>query len=219
MKVFKIEEHPGHKATDTEVIKRILSGEKELFEILMRRNNQKLYRVIRSYVNDEEEIEDLMQDVYLKAYQKLYQFHHHALFSTWLIRIGINESLARIRKRNKQVMLHDPSDDNTKNIPDTEQMNPEQKLIKQEIKQVLEMAIEKLPLTYKTVYMLREIEGMDIPEIAACLDLTNANVKVRLHRGRAMVRDVLYQLSVPEDLFEFGDRRCDRLVNRVMHLI
>ncbi|MDY8138537.1 RNA polymerase sigma factor [Aquimarina sp. 2201CG5-10] len=220
MDPIKINDYKTFKISDTDVITRILSGEKELYEILLRRNNQKLYRVIRSYISDQSEIEDLMQNTYLKAYEKLYQFKSNSQFSTWLIRIGINETLARLKTKGKyldlQISETATSNDFILEIPDTEQVNPEKKMIRQEAKQVLEDAIDRLDIKYKSVYMLREIEGMSIAEVADCLSLTTSNVKVRIHRAKEMIREELYELSLHTDVFEFGFSKCDKLVEKVM---
>lgn len=223
MKPIKINDYRTHKISDSDVIYRIHSGEKELYEILLRRNNQKLYRVIRSYINNMAEIEDIMQNTYLKAYEKLYQFKHNSQFSTWLIRIGINETLARLKTKGKYLTLHTSetsfSEDVVFEIPDTEQLNPEKEMIRHEAKQILEKTIDLLDTKYRTVYVLREIEGMSISEISDCLGLTISNVKVRLHRSKEMIRKELYELSLDTDIFEFGFSKCDNLVNKVMRQI
>lgn len=223
MEPIKINDYKTHKISDSDVICRIHSGEKELYEILLRRNNQKLYRVIRSYINDLAEIEDIMQNTYLKAYEKLYQFKHNSQFSTWLIRIGINETLARLKTKGKYLNLYTSensvSHEVVLEIPDTEQLNPEKKMIRQEAKQILEKTIDLLDVKYRTVYVLREIEGMSMAEISDCLGLTVSNVKVRLHRAKDMIREELYDLSQDTDIFEFGFSKCDTIVDKVMNTI
>ena len=84
---------------------------------------------------------------------------------------------------------------------------------------ILEKAIDDLPAKYKTIYMLREVEGMKIAEISSCLKLTESNVKVRIHRSRQMLKDKLYKLSFKPNVFEFGFSKCDALVNNVMNAI
>ena len=223
MEAIKINTLKNHKIGEVEIITRILSGEKELYEILVRRNNQKLYRVIRSYMKDEAEIEDIMQDTYVKGFTKLYQFKLESTFSTWLIRIGINESLARLRQKGKLFHLNQYSDDFKSNtileIPDSKQLNPQDKMIRQEAKQILENAIDSLDAKYKTVYMMREVEEMSIKEIAAALDLTVSNVKVRLHRSKEMLKEKLYEVANDKNIFEFGFSRCDRITENVMNRI
>ncbi len=223
MKAFKIGDYRDYKISDSDVIKRVISGEKELYEILLRRNNQTLYRVIRSYLKEPEEVEDIMQNTYLKAYEKLYQFKHTSKFSTWLIRIGINEALARLKKKGRFFTLHKSIDnsihDKIIEIPDSSQVDPEKNIIQQEAKQMLEIAIDKLDIKYKNVYILREIEGMSIAEVSDCLKLSNSNVKVRLHRAKAKIKENLYESTPKKELFEFGLRKCDNLVEKVMKAI
>ena len=223
MKTLRIGAYNNYKISDSDVVLRVLSGEKELYEILLRRNNQKLYRVIRSYIKEQEEIKDIMQNTYLIAFEKLYQFKHTAQFSTWLIRIGINEALARIKSKGKYHNLYNQNNDLNNSyvleLPDSGQSNPEKKMIRQEAKQLLEKAIDNLDLKYRATYILREVEEMSIAEISDCLIISESNVKVRLHRARIMIKENLYELSPKDDLFEFGSSKCDNLVNKVMKAI
>lgn len=176
--------------------------------------------MIRSYLKDEAEIEDLMQNTYLKAYAKLYQFKIESSFSTWLIRIGINESLARLKEKGKLYHLSVHSDDSQDNIileiPDHKQLNPQDKMIQNEAKQLLENAIENLDPKYKSVYIMKEVEEMSLKEIAIALDITVANVKVRLHRSKEMLKEKLYEVTNDKNIFEFGFSRCDRITENVM---
>ncbi len=222
MEVIKINDFNHHTLSESNIIRRILSGEKELFEILLRRNNQKLYRVIRGYLTDAAEIEDIMQNTHLKAYEKLYQFKHNASYSTWLIRIGINEALARLKTKSKLYHLNTPQQLNSNSIleqPDTTQLNPESRIIRQETQQLLENAIDKLDSKYKTVYILKEVEGMTIKDIAICLDISTANTKVRLHRAKHMLKDKLFEVTTNVDIFQFGFSKCDQLTAQTMAII
>ncbi len=218
MKTSRKTESATSQLSDQTVVERVVNGEKELFEILMRRYNQTLFRVIRSYLKSEETVQDVMQETYLKAYHKLRQFNNDASFSTWLIRIGINESLQllRKRKRNKVLVL----EDHKKNLlRESDKMNPEQKAIQKENRQLIEKAVDQLPEKYRVVYVLREFEGMEHLEIADCLQLTESNVKVRFHRAKKMLKETLYVLSSNREGFEFGNEKCDRLVKQVMNRI
>lgn len=223
MEAININDFNNHKIKESEVIKRILGGEKELYEILVKRNNQKLYRIIRSYIKDYAEIEDIMQDSYVKAFTKLYQFKLDSTFSTWLIRIGINESLARLKEKGKLYHLNEQSYNLKSNtileIPDSKQLNPQDKMIRNEAKQVLENAIDSLDIKYKTVYIMKEVEEMSLKDISIALDLTVANVKVRVHRSKEMLKDKLFEIAKDKNIFEFGLSRCDRITNKVMVLI
>jgi RNA polymerase sigma-70 factor (ECF subfamily) len=204
---------------DIVVIQRILEGQTEMFEILMRRYNELLYRTIRSYIDIDADVEDTIQDTYVKAFQKLYQFKNEALFSTWLIRIGINEALQRIRKSKKHKTVDITNENGTLQIADMSFMNPESNSIYKDSKAFIEKAVDALPHKYKIVYMLKEVEGMEISEISKGLDLSNSNVKVRLHRARNMMKDYILNATNTQDIFEFGNSKCDRVVENVMRRI
>lgn len=219
MNAIKKADYKTTKMPDIVVIQRVLDGEKELFEILVRRYNQTLYRVIRSYLKLEEDIEDTMQDTYLKAFGKLHQFKDDAAFSTWLVRIGINEALQRIRKRSSVQSLKNVQAENDVFQPESQQMNPEKKAIQNETRLLLEKAVDQLPEKYRVVYVLREVEKMDHKSIAKCLGLSEGNVKVRFHRSKEMLKEIFCKLSNDVELFEFGDSRCDKLTSYVMQKI
>ncbi len=219
MSVVPFREHTSWKISDEEVIRKVLKGEKAFYELLMRRYNQKVFRVISGYLSNSEDVADVMQEAYIKAYQKLNQFKFNSSFSTWLIRIAINEALGKLRHDVKYIKFNASSDDTKTKILElagTAQQNPEHQLINAETKIMLEKAILSLPSKYRIVYMLKEIEGMSIAEIGDCLQLSRVNVKVRLHRARRMIKEVLYSLSATTDPFEFGFKKCDALVERVL---
>ena len=220
MEAVNLNEPMDHSLGEPLIIKRILGGEKELYEILVRRNNQKLYRVIRAYLKDDAEIEDAMQDSYIKAYTKLYQFKLDSSFSTWLVRIGINQALARLREKGRLRSIDSRGGciplNAAMELPDPGQPNPQQRMVHMETRQILERAIDNLDPKYRMVYILKDVEGMELKDIALALDLTLANVKIRLHRSREMLKGSLYCLSVHEDVFEFGNGNCDRITEKVM---
>lgn len=223
MKSFRIIKIQPGRITDYDVVERILNGEKELYEILLKRYNQTLYRVVRGYLRDDE-AEDVMQETYLKAFRNLHQFRGQtAAFSTWLIRIGINEALQSLRKRKRLQQSHifenNKSPDELINLHTSAKMNPEQQLINNEGRLLIEQAIEQLPEKYRIVYILREVEGMKNPEIADCLEISESNVKVRFHRAKELLKEKLLQLSSNNSVFGFGDSRCDNMVKRVMFQI
>lgn len=223
MEAIRINDFRNHSLGESEIVKRILAGEKELYEIFVRRNNQKLYRVIRSYLKDEPEIEDIMQESYIKAFTKLHQFKLESSFSTWLVRIAINETLPRLKEKGKMFSLNKESDDLKINrileIPDNKELNPQDKMIRNEAKELLENAIDQLDTKYKTVYMMREVEEMSLKEIAIALDLTEVNAKVRLHRAKEMLREKLLEVANDTNVFDFGFSRCDRITENVMKMI
>lgn len=203
---------------DGEVIQRVIQGEKGLYEILMRRYNQTLFRAVRSYLHGEADVQDAMQEAYLKAYAKLGQFKGESAFSTWLVRIGINEALQQLRKGRTMKMIADPEArlEQLNQIPDNGQMNPEQRTIHGEQRRLLEQAIDALPEGYRAVYMLREVEGMSVADTAHCLELSESNVKVRLHRAKDMLKEAIWNHHAEAPAFEFGNAHCDQLVEAVL---
>lgn len=208
--------------TDKEVVDRVLAGETALYEIIMRRYNQRLYRVIRGILRDDAETEDVMQDAYVRGYQHLDQFENRAPFSTWLTRIAIHEALARVRRRKRTDQLD--LSDNEGGSPATamdSSADPEQSTSQSEVSQMLEQAILSLPDDYRSVLMLRDVEEMSTAETAAALGITEQNVKVRLFRGRAMVRKSLFQRvgAASRLAFPFMGGRCDRVVAQVFRKI
>lgn len=204
---------------DHVVVEKVLNGETELFEILMRRYNELLFRTVRSYFNQDTDVEDIMQDAYVKAYQKLYQFKNESTFSTWLVRIGINEALQRKRKLKNYRSTALEYETGVLQIADTSVMNPENNTIYKESTAFIEKAVDTLPQKYKIIFILREVEGMEIPEISKSLDLTVSNVKVRLFRARNMIKDYIFTATNTKNIFEFGNHKCDRLVELVLKRI
>jgi len=204
--------------TDQDVVDRVKAGDTALYEVLMRRYNQRLYRITLAILRNDAEAEDVMQDAYVRAYQHLDQFGGHAPFSAWLTRIAVNEALARLRlrKRNPQLDDSDPDGETTMNMVETAP-NPEQSATRAELGRLLEEALLDLPEQYRTVVMLRDIEELSTAETAAALDLTEDNVKVRLHRGRAMARGwfVARVGANVKNAFPFMGARCDRVVYTV----
>ncbi|HEX7192100.1 MAG TPA: RNA polymerase sigma factor [Thermoanaerobaculia bacterium] len=197
--------------TDAEIVRRVLAGETHLFEMIMRRYNQRVYRAVRAIVRDESETEDVMQQAYVNAYSHLGQFAERSAFSTWLTRIAINEALARIRPRGLHVV---PDEEMPEAVSPTP--NPEEAAMTSEIKEVMESEISALPESYRSVFMLREVEGLSTIETAECLNLSEDVVKTRLHRARAMLRENIYKRANFGSTFTFGQSRCDRIVAGVM---
>ncbi len=208
---------------DEEVVKRVLEGETELYEIIMRRYNQRLYRAVRAILGDDGEVEQVMQDAYVSAYIHLAQFARRSKFSTWLTKIAIYEALARKRRQSRFVDLDSfkEQDKGSFNMLASKERNPEQQAMVWELKGVLENSIEKLPQHYRSVFVLREIEGMDTAETAECLGISEETVKTRLYRARGLMREELYSVAGPSlgEAFHFHLTRCDRVVAAVFQRI
>jgi RNA polymerase sigma-70 factor, ECF subfamily len=207
--------------TDVEVVRRVLDGDSALFEVIMRRYNQRLYRVARGILGDDSQAEDVIQQAYVNAYFHLDQFAERARFSTWLTKIAINEALARTRRRRSDVMDPSKMDEQTMDDLQSTLPDPEHQAFAGELGRLLEAAVEALPESYRVVFMLREIEGLSTAETADCLDIGEGTVKTRLHRARGLLRDDLYTRAgvATSDGFQFHASRCDRVVANVFERI
>jgi RNA polymerase sigma-70 factor (ECF subfamily) len=208
--------------TDEEVVERVKAGDTALYEIVMRRFNRRLYRVARAILHDDAEAEDVMQDAYVRAYQHLNQYAGRAPFSAWLTRIAVHEALARLRSRNRTEQLEETGQNGelSMNMVETS-LDPEQNASRAELGQLLEDAVLGLPEQFRTVVMLRDVEELSTSETAVALDLSEENVKVRLHRGRALVRRDLFARvgATARDAFPFMGARCDRVVERLFEFL
>lgn len=179
--------------TDEEVVERVRDGETALFEVLMRRYNQRLYRVTRSILGGDGEAEDVMQNAYVQSYIHLSQFDGRAKFSTWLTKIAVHEALARLRNRRRLIEIEAGSGLTEEGMSlESKALSPEQELLTHTMRISLEAAADRLPETYRSVFMLRDVEGMNTAETAQSLDISENAVKVRLHRARALMRKHLY---------------------------
>lgn len=203
--------------TDEDVVKRVLAGETGAYEIIMRRYNQRLYRIALSILKDEAESEDVTQEAYVRSFQHLSQFAGRSKFSTWLTRIAVNESLARARRKQRFDSLDDiASVDGELDMP-SGGPDPEKVAASGEMSRFIRDTLLRLPAQHLTVIMLRDVEEMSTSEAAAVLDISEENLKVRLHRARAVFREQLYDLVGPEArrAFAFEAPRCDRIVAAV----
>jgi RNA polymerase sigma-70 factor (ECF subfamily) len=204
--------------TDEDVIARVMAGEKELYEIIMRRYNQRLYRVARSILREDDEAEDVVQDAYVRAYQHLDQFLGRARFSTWLTKIAVHEALARAQKRGRTQELEAMIADEKETALTAPTASPEHQASETEMGRLLEHAILGLPHHYRVVLMMRDIEEMSTADTAAALDLSEDNVKIRLHRARLLLREELVARAGASrgNAFPFLGARCDRIVRAVL---
>jgi RNA polymerase sigma-70 factor (ECF subfamily) len=204
--------------SDMETIRQVLDGHTAMFELLMRRYNERIYRAARSIVRDEQEAEDVMQQAYVNAFTHLRQFNGSAQFSTWLTRIAINEALARVRRRGR----YEAFDDDLSNVEPFMSTNPvlspERQAFAGELRGLLEWAIDALPDGMREVFVLREVEGLSTSDAAECLGVSEDVIKTRLSRGRAHLRRLLMDrtgATAPE-AFRFHRPRCDRVVGQVL---
>jgi len=208
----------GPDLPDEEIIRQVVGGNTALFELLMRRYNERVYRAARAIVSDEEEAEDVMQQAYVNAFTHLQQFSGAARFSTWLTKIAVHEALARVRRRGRYEPFDDQASNEESPMLRSPAENPERQAFAGELRGLLEWAIDTLPPGMREVFVLRDVEGLSTAEVADALDISEDVVKTRLSRGRAALRRVLLErtgATAPE-VFRFYRPRCDRVVNHVL---
>jgi RNA polymerase sigma-70 factor (ECF subfamily) len=210
----------GADQSDEELIRQVLLGHTGLFELLMRRHNERVYRAARAILRNEDEAEDVMQQAYVNAYTHLRQFKGSSRFSTWVTRIAINEALARLRRNGRYETLDDEGSGEEAMAID-QVRSPEHQAFGGELRRLLEWAIDTLPGGLRAVFMLREVEGSSTAEVAECLGVSEDVVKTRLSRARAAVRRALFDRTgeTAAEAFRFERPRCDRVVARVLESV
>jgi RNA polymerase sigma-70 factor (ECF subfamily) len=199
---------------DAELVRRIRSGEPALFELVMRRYNQRLFRVLRALLRDDVEAEDVLQEAYVRAFAHLGQLERPERLVSWLTHIAVHEAKARLRRRGRVVDLKEAAVSAVR----SEALDPEQEALGKQLQDVLASAIDALPVGYRTVFVLRDLEGLSTNEVAQSLRLSEQAVKMRLHRARAALRTGLYDRVGAAALppFSFDGERCDRIVANVL---
>jgi len=210
---------------DAELARRSGGGERQALEALMRRYNQKLYRTARSILKDDAEAEDAVQDAYLLAFRAIGSFRGDAQLSTWLVRIVVNESLGRLRKRARRAEVIELNGDadmqdetDAAQARATAQESPDGAALRNELRGLIEARIDQLPDAFRTVFVLRTLEDMTVEDVAACLDIPEATVRTRYFRAKGMLRESLARdidLGIG-DSFSFAGARCDRIVAGVL---
>lgn len=211
------------QATDVELAARASNGDEVAFECIMRRHNQLLFRTARSILKSDDETEDALQEAYLRAWRALSTFRADAKLSTWLVRIVINESLGRLRRRGAQVIPLDTAMDLAEHqteawMEDDPDRQPERVAMRGEVRRLMEARIDMLPDAFRTVFMLRAVEELSVEEVAIALEIPESTVRTRFFRARSLLREGLSRdvdLAVG-DAFSFAGARCDRIVAGVL---
>lgn len=209
---------------DGVLVERARDRDEAAIRVLVRRNNQRLFRVARSIVRDDSEAEDVVQETYVRAFTHLDSFRGEALFSTWLTRIALNEALRRIGRRRPLAGLEALDAENGRNggsvvmFPSLSPASPETEAARGQIRQLLQEAVDGLPAPFRIVFVLRDVEGLSIEETAAELAIKPETVKTRLHRARKLIRAVLERRvsAAFADLYPFDGERCAHMADRVM---
>jgi RNA polymerase sigma-70 factor (ECF subfamily) len=215
----------GKDLPDTEIARRIALGDRDAFELLMRRCNQTLYRTARSILKDDAEAEDAVQEAYLLAYRAIGAFRGDAKLSTWLIRIVVNEAIARSRKRSRRAEIiqlggeaEADANPGEENMSEATPEQPEHAAVRAQTRRLLEGKIDALPEVFRTVFVLRALEELTVEETAASLGIPAATVRTRYFRAKGLLREALAREIdfAYGDAFAFAGARCDRIVAGVL---
>jgi RNA polymerase sigma factor (sigma-70 family) len=216
---------PASAADDGDLVSRIGREDHGAFETLMRKYNGKLFRVARSILKDDSEAEDTLQDAYLDAYRHIGDFRGGSALGTWLTRIVINQALMRLRRQKRDRVVVPFGDQRAAEpaqaeveVADEQSESPSNAAFRAEVRLMLERRIDELPLAFRTVFVMREVEDMTVEETADCLGIPAATVRTRLFRARALLREALARDmdSATVDVFGFAGARCDRIVAGVL---
>jgi RNA polymerase sigma-70 factor (ECF subfamily) len=211
--------------SDERLVERARSRDEAAVQLIMQRHNRRLYRVARSVLNDDAEAEDVVQETYFRAFTHLDGFRGDAQLSTWLTRIALNEALGRLRRRRVTIRLKDIDAINDQGearviyLPAARQdSDPEAAAARSEVRRLLEHAVDQLPASFRTVFVLRDIEEMSVEETASQLGLRPETVKTRLHRARRLLRQSLDRTlsSAVGDVFPCAGTRCTRITEAVL---
>jgi RNA polymerase sigma-70 factor (ECF subfamily) len=185
------EQHP-----DVALVERVRAGDVAAFDTLVRKYERQVFRIAQHITQNREDAEDVMQDAFLKAYEKLDQFQGNSKFYTWLVRIAVNESLMRLRRRRtgKMVSIDEDVETDEGSVPrDLANWapDPEQNYSQAELGEILRKTIQGLPPGFRVVFALRDVEGLSTEETAETLGLSIPAVKSRLLRARLQLRERL----------------------------
>lgn len=204
-------------SSDAVLVQRVRDGEIAAFEVIMRRYNQRLYRIARSIVGEEDEAQDVVQETYVRAYYQLDQFRGPDGFAGWLSRIASNEAMMRLRKSRRLIYSLDDPDGGSENM-ESDVPQPIDGIARQQLRELLEDAIDSLPTDLRSVYVMRAIQQLSTAETANSLDVSTDVVKTRYLRARRALRSIFTSHISKAELtaFEFAGQRCDAIVQRVL---
>jgi RNA polymerase sigma-70 factor (ECF subfamily) len=214
------ETSPQHE-DDNAILARIAAGDMRAFEHLMRRYNRRLFRVARSILRDDAEAEDALQDAYLQAYRALPAFRGESSTATWLTRIVMNAALMRRRKNVRMADIIELNMDLAMDERIAPSEQPEHAALRAQARRLIETKIDGLPDVFRTVFVLRALEELNVEETAETLGIPEATVRSRFFRARSMLREGLARdIDVAfEDAFSFDGARCDRIVRNVLRRV
>ena len=217
---------PGSElAADPELVQRVRAGDDAVWEILMRRHNERVFRTARAMLGRDYDAEEAAQDAWVKAWRHLDDFEGRSSFSTWLLRITVREAIGRLRRRARVLVFplvpaygSSSGSAGADEPADRVTAGPQDAASSAELRRTIERAVDRLPASLRAAFVLRAVQGLDTHEAAAVLGIGESALKVRLHRAKSALRRELEQ-RIGDELgcvFGFAGERCDRMVAAVM---
>jgi RNA polymerase sigma-70 factor (ECF subfamily) len=208
---------------DAELAQRVAAAEEGAIRLLTRRYNQTLFRTARAILREDAEAEDAVQEAWVKAIRAMHAYRSDAKLSTWLIRITVNEALAKLRKARRSAEVIPlaadlPAGETVYDNTESDQPTPEQEAVRSQARRLMETRIDALPEAFRAVFVLRAVEELSVEETAAALSIPEATVRTRFFRARALLREALSrEMDMALDqAFHFAGERCERITERVV---
>ncbi len=213
---------PENTIRENELITRIIEGNTELYELLIRKNNPFLYKTGRSYGFNHHDTEDLMQEAFVSGYVNLKKYQQRSTFKTWIIKIMLHlcfrksQKLSYKNEKPTEAVYNEKTKPMFATGPDQDAHHD---LLNRELAHIIETSLTLIPLEYRMVFSMRELLGFSTSETAGALSITETNVKVRLNRAKHMLRDKIEKIYSPADIFEFNLVYCNKITSHVMNII
>lgn len=212
------------RISDTELARLVGEGDEAAIRLLTKRHNQTLFRTARAILREDAEAEDAVQEAYIKAIRAINTFRSDAKLSTWLIRITVNEALAKLRRSRRAAevipLAADLSagDQHVYETTESSTPTPEQEAIRTQSRKLVEARIDALPEAFRAVFVLRAVEELSVEETATVLGIPEPTVRTRFFRARGLLRESLSrEMDVAVDqAFQFAGERCERITEKVL---
>lgn len=208
---------------DAELARRVADREEAAIRLLTTRHNQALFRTARAILREDAEAEDAVQEAYIKAIRAIHTYRSDAKLSTWLIRITVNEALAKLRRARRSAEVIPlaadlPAGEHVYENHESDSPTPEEAAMRSEARRLMEARIDALPEAFRAVFVLRAVEELSVEETAQALGIPEATVRTRFFRARGLLREALSREmdNALEQAFHFAGERCERITERVM---
>lgn len=212
-------DHNTQPLSDIDIIQIVLTGQIQLYELIVKRYNSYLYKIGKTYGFGHQDVQDIMQETYVNAYRSLSKFKRESTFKTWITRIMLNNCYHKKQKLKIKKEVSTESLELIKNVQLTRETMRQSKTVNNELGTILEKAILVLPEKYKIIFTLRELNSLSISETSSALGISPGNVKIRLNRAKNLLRNEIEKTYSPQEIFELNLIYCDEIVQNVMTTI